>query len=85
MTPRYSGYADECPYDLVSRSIAGCPRFDPRVIFDGLDDAIVTCAHVRCSITRPSPEGSPAASFYPRCVLRTAEVEAERHFAVPLD
>jgi hypothetical protein len=85
MTLTYGGVGDRCPYELVSGSIAGCPRFEARVVFDRSDGAIVTCAHVLCSIARPAPDDGTAASFYPRCVLRTGEIEAERTFVVPLD
>jgi hypothetical protein len=85
MAVRYSGIGDQCPYDLVSRSIGGCPRFNARVVWDRPDGAIVTCTHVRGSIARHAPEEGTAATFYSRCVLRTADIQAERDYAVPLD
>lgn len=85
MTLTYSGISDRCPYELVSGSANGCPRFNPRVVFDRPDGAIVTCAYVRCSIARPDPDEDTAGTFYSRCVLRIGDVEAERDFTVPLD
>lgn len=84
MALRYRGISDECPYELVSGSIAECPRFDPQVVFDRPDGSILTCSHVRSSIDYPAGDGGDAA-FYLRCVLRTGELEAERDFVVPLD
>jgi hypothetical protein len=85
MAPTYSGIGDRCPYELVTGSIARCPRFEARAVFDRSDEAIVTCVHVRCSIARPAPDEGTAAIFYPRCILRTGEIETERTFAVPPD
>lgn len=82
MTVTYTGIGDECPYDVVSGDIAGCPRFEPRAVLDG---SVVTCAHVRCSIDRHGPDGGTASSFYARCVLRSGDLEAARSFVVPLD
>lgn len=85
MAMRYHGAGDGCPYDLVSGNMAGCPRFEPRVVVDRSDEAIVTCAHVRCAIAEPGPGDGTEASFYARCVLRTGDFEAQRAFVVPLD
>lgn len=85
MALKYRGISDECPYDLVSGSIAECPRFDPQVVFDRPDGSILTCSHARCSIDYLAGDGGGDAGFYLRCVLRTGELEAERDFVVPLD
>lgn len=83
MALRYRGISDECPYDLVSGSIAECPRFDPQV-FDRPDGSILTCSHARSSIDYHAGDGGDAG-FYLRCVLRTGELVVEREFVVPLD
>jgi hypothetical protein len=85
MTTTYRGIGDACPYELVSGRVAGCPRFEPRVVFDRPDGSIVTCAHVRCSIARADPDDGTADAFYTRCVLRTGDLEAELAFVVPPD
>jgi hypothetical protein len=85
MTTTYSGITDRCPYELASGSMARCPRFQPRIVFDRPAESVVTCAHVRCSIARADPDEGVAAAFYVRCVLRTGDIEAERAFVVPLD
>jgi hypothetical protein len=85
MAPTYGGVSDECPYDLVSGSIAECPRFDPQVVFDRPDGPIFTCSHARCSIDYLAGDDGSDATFYLRCMLRTGEFEAEREFLVPLD
>lgn len=85
MTPRYIGIGDECMYDLVSGGIAGCPRFDPQVVFDRADGAVLTCSHAHASIDYPINGEDHKGSFYLRCALRTGELEAERDFVVPLD
>lgn len=83
MAQSYRSVADRCPYDVVTQTIAGCPRFTPTVAFDQFENAIWSCAYARCSIDRPD-DGGPGA-FYLRCTLRTGDVEAERDFTVPLD
>ena len=85
MTSTYCGIGDRCPYELASGAMAGCARFEPRVVFDRPAGSIDTCAHVRCSIARPGSDETMSAIFYPRCVLRTGDFENERAFVVPLD
>jgi hypothetical protein len=83
MTIKVSDFGGRCPYELVSGGMAGCVRFEPRVVFDRPTGPITTCAHVRCSIGQGP--GRSEATFYARCVLRSGDLEAERAFVVPLD
>ena len=80
----YESISDGCPYDAVSGSLAVCPRFAPRAVFDRLDDGVSTCAHVRCSIASVRDDRT-IGGFYLRCVLKTSEVEVEPTYTVPLD
>jgi hypothetical protein len=83
MTITHSAAGDRCPYELASGSMAGCARFEPRVVFERSTGSIATCAHVRSAIADPG-DGT-AATFYPRCELRTGEIDTERTFVVPMD
>lgn len=84
MANRYDGAGDRCPYDLVSGRMEECPRFAPCVMFaPGVP--IVACAHLRCAIAEPGPNGGTERTFYARCLLRTGDIESERAFVVPLD
>jgi hypothetical protein len=49
------------------------------------DEPFIGCAHTRCAITAPGPNGGTERTFYARCVLRTADIESELAFVMPLD
>jgi hypothetical protein len=85
MAENSTSVADRCPYDIVAQTIAGCPRFMPTVVFDQFENAVLSCAHTRCSIDRAVADDGGPGVFYLRCALRTGDVEAERDFIVPLD
>ncbi len=77
-----SDIRNRCPYQIVPPSISECARFEPLVVVDRPDGAIVTCAHVRCAVARPSVDHSAAAVFYPRCALMSTDAGAGRDLAL---